>query len=287
MDEQNNGPKPPTVRFKLEAVLAGARSTPPLAGNEMSDSDQIASLIESARDAHARGDFVLALALCAEAITISPTNFKARFMRALVNQATQNHTDAIAEFTDILAASDRTPVTSAALYSRAVSHHAMGRIDNAADCRATLEIDADHFDARYLHCITLKAMGEIEQAIAEATRLIDARPNYNEAIYTRATLRHMNADWSGSVDDFTMYLQNTGTSGEFQHTAYFFRGVSYHYLNANDKALADLNRALTLQPDNATALARRALVYSALGQAEESAADIQRSKDLLNAKKAS
>jgi tetratricopeptide (TPR) repeat protein len=253
----------------------------------MSDPNQIAPLIDSARDAHVRGDYDRALALCTEAITISPANYKPRFMRALVNQVSQNHTDAITKFSEILAASEWDAVTVAALYSRAVSLHAIGQIENAAaDCAATLKLDVDHYDARYLHCVTLKAMGEIERAIEESTRLLHARPDYSEAIYTRATLRHMNADWSGAVDDFTMYLETAETTEEFEHAAYFFRGVSYYNLNANDKALADLSSALLRQPDNATTLARRALVYKALGQDAESAADIQHSARLLKDREA-
>lgn len=254
----------------------------------MSDLEHLKSLNESAREAYARRDFNGALALCDEVLSISPGNLKARFMRGLVNQAAMNHAAAIADFADILDGSEQPSVKSAALYSRAVSFHAIHRFEEAAaDCSAALEIDANNFDARYLCCIALKAIGRIDHALLEATRLIDACPGHKEAVYTRATLLYMNADWSGAVDDFTTYLGRTDTPEDYRHTAYFFRGVSYHSLNANDKALDDLNGALTLQPDNPTTLARRALVYSALGRPEESAADIRRVNDLMDTGRAS
>jgi tetratricopeptide (TPR) repeat protein len=253
----------------------------------MSDLEHLELLNESAREAHARRDFDRALALCNEVIAISPANLKARFMRGLVNQSAQNHADAIADFADIIAGPRQQPVISAALYSRAVSFHAIGRFDEAAaDCSAALEIDADNCDARYLYCISLKATGRIDRAIVEATRLIDARPDHKEAVYTRATLLYMNKDWSGAVDDFTRYLARTDTPADYRHTAYFFRGVSYHQLNANGEALDDLNLALTLQPDNPTTLARRALVYSALGKPAQSAADLLRVSDLMDSRRA-
>ena len=249
----------------------------------MTDSDHSASLVQSASDAYKCGDHVRALALCNEAISISPSNLKGKLIRALVNQATQNHSEAINELTEILAKSHRGPFTVPALYSRARSNSAIAQSRQAAnDCATILEIDPNHHDARFLYCVALKALDEIEQAFVEATQLIEARPDYHEAIYTRATIRHMMADWSGAVEDFTAYLKNAESSPEFQHDAYFLRGFGYHHLNSNETALADLNHALTLEPNNATTLARRSLEYSELGRAEESKADIERCKELLD-----
>jgi tetratricopeptide (TPR) repeat protein len=253
----------------------------------MSDLDRLELLNESAREAHARRDFDGALALCDEVIAISPENLKARFMRGLVNQSAMNHAAAITDFANIIAGVQQPSVESAALYSRAVSFHAIRRFEEAAsDCSAALEFNENNFDARYLSCISLKAIGRIDHALLEATRLIDACPGYKEAVYTRATLRYMNTDWAGAVDDFSTYLSRTDTPEDYRHTAYFFRGVSYHSLNAHDKALDDLNHALTLQPDNPTTLARRALVYSALGRPAQSAADLLRVNDLLDSRRA-
>jgi tetratricopeptide (TPR) repeat protein len=248
----------------------------------MSSIDHSESLLTSAQDAYSARDFARAWALCTEALDLSPTNPKARLLRALVSQAAQNHTDAIEDLSEILAAAHPKSVSSAALYSRANSFYTLRQFAAAAaDCQAALEMDPDHADARYLHCISLKALGDFEQAIDEATRLIDAHPTHREAIYARATLRHMNSDWPGAVADFTTFLANPTASLVFEHNAYFFRGISHHHLNAHDLALTDLNQALLIQPENPTTLARRAVVYSALGLAENAAADIQRCQGLL------
>ena len=249
----------------------------------MADHDHIESLIEAARDAHAAGDYDRAVDCCTEAIEINPSQLKATFTRALVYQTAQKHDEAIADCTTVATASDTSSVKVAALYSRAVSHHAIGDLQNTSDdCHAVLEIDPKHPDARYLYCVALKALGQIDRAIESANRLVDDQPQFQKAIYIRATLHHMNADWPAAIHDFTAYLELTDASDQFQHSAYFLRGVSHHYNDSNEEALADLNRALEIQPDHPSSLARRALVYTALGQQDKSAADIARSKELLN-----
>lgn len=253
----------------------------------MDNSERVKSLIESAQEANERQDFDSAIALCSEALALSPTNLKGRFLRGLVFQSIHNHTAAVADFADILSNTTQDVVRSKALYSRAVSLHALRQFQEAAtDCEAILKIDHHYHDARYLYCITLKALGATDQAIAQATVLIDSYPHYLDAIYTRATLRYMNSDWKGAIEDFSQYLASENTNRSYRHFSHFFRGVSYHYLDANDKALADLNVALILHPNNPTTLARRALIYSALGKEKEAAADLQRVKELSDAQQA-
>lgn len=253
----------------------------------MDNSKRVKSLIESAQAANERQDVESAIALCSEALTLSPTNLKGRFLRGLVFQSIHNHTAAVADFSDILSNFTQDTVRSKALYSRAVSLHALRQFQDAAtDCEAILKIDQDYHDARYLYCITLKALGATDQAIAQATLLIDSYPHYLDAIYTRGTLRYMNSDWKGAIEDFSQYLASENTDRSYRYFSHFFRGVSYHYLNTNDKALADLNVALILQPNNTTTLARRALIYSALGKEKEAADDLQRVKDLSDAQQA-
>jgi tetratricopeptide (TPR) repeat protein len=58
------------------------------------------------------------------------------------------------------------------------------------------------------------------------------------------------------------------------------RGETYWAMKRYDQALADLNRALELNPEDASALARRGETYQAMGCHEEALADFNRALEL-------
>jgi tetratricopeptide (TPR) repeat protein len=58
------------------------------------------------------------------------------------------------------------------------------------------------------------------------------------------------------------------------------RGQAYREMEHDDEALADLNRAIELDPADASALVDRGETYQAMGRSEEALADYDRAIEL-------
>jgi tetratricopeptide (TPR) repeat protein len=58
------------------------------------------------------------------------------------------------------------------------------------------------------------------------------------------------------------------------------RGENYRKMGRYDRALADFNRAIELNPEDATALGGRGETYRAMGRYEEALADFDRGLEL-------
>lgn len=63
-------------------------------------------------------------------------------------------------------------------------------------------------------------------------------------------------------------------------TAYFNRGVAYHYLGAYEKAIKDFSKAIEMDPEDISAYRARGEAYAKLGQQYAAEADFCKADDL-------
>lgn len=134
---------------------------------------------------------------------------------SLCTDKVANHTIRIANCSMVLTAGDLSDnARGAALYNRGQAYLAQGQAEKALDdFNAALEIAPDSEDLLLNRAATLRKLGQYEAAIADYDRLLsrDYEP--------RAAL-------------------------------YFNRGIAYHYLNKEEEAIRDMEKAYALDPEN-------------------------------------
>lgn len=83
-----------------------------------------------------------------------------------------------------------------------------------------------------------------------------------------------NGDFDGAISDFNEVIRiSEKYPANVQSASYISRGLAYSGKGELDKALADLNKAISLQSDNAFAYQNRAGVYEKQNEIDKAIAD--------------
>jgi tetratricopeptide (TPR) repeat protein len=95
------------------------------------------------------------------------------------------------------------------------------------------------------------------------------------SLFTLGMARRAAGDWEGAISRFSDALNQKiePSSSLDKSVVYFYRGFSYLSQNNLDRALADLNQAIKLQPTVAEAYANRVVIYIAKGDYSHALAD--------------
>jgi tetratricopeptide (TPR) repeat protein len=116
------------------------------------------------------------------------------------------------------------------------------------------------------------ASGNIQQAaIADLKSFTLQTRLSNEmkylSLFTLGMARRAAGDWEGAIARFSDALNQKiePSSSLNQSLVYFYRGVAYLYQNNVDRALADFNQAIKLQPTFAEAYGNQVVTYFAKG----------------------
>ena len=83
-----------------------------------------------------------------------------------------------------------------------------------------------------------------------------------------------------AAEMFTVLLEQAHLETEWCVAALGYRGRIYHWMDRCEKALADFNRAIGLDPDNVWVIVRRGLIHRRSEHYEESLADFDRAIEL-------
>ena len=131
------------------------------------------------------------------------------------------------------------------------------------------------------------ARGSIQQAtIAELKNFTLQTRLSNEmaylSLFVLGMTRHAAGDGEGAIARFSDALsQKTEPSSSLnQSLVYFYRGTTYLLKDDSDRALADLNQALTLQPALAEAYVNRLLISLARGDYSQAMVDANQALNL-------
>lgn len=146
--------------------------------------------------------------------------------------------------------------------NRGLAYWAKGDIDHAlADFDAALARDPQDLTARYQRAQMRIARRDLTGAVADLDEVIRQEPGQAQAHYLRGALRYdlyMSVspwidprDLAGAIADFTEVIRLEPANA----TAFYARGLADH-INADDeRAIADLAKAVEINPFHADALA--------------------------------
>jgi tetratricopeptide (TPR) repeat protein len=179
------------------------------------------------------------------------------------------------------------PLSSATeYYQRAMKHYLNHEYAaQLEDLNKALEMDPKMtqalFDRASLYSLSLpKEEGGDEKAVADYTRLLDLKPNDCSARHNRALCYENLHQYDNAIADYTALIEG---DTDFSHVPnkdkqlaldYHYRGRAYQWYERDyEKAVADYNEALRLDPNIEGVHLHRGECFEALGQADKAQAD--------------
>jgi len=214
-----------------------------------------------------KGDLDGALADFTEAIRLDPDDSLALSDRGVLWREKGDIDRAIADFT---AAIGRDPLPRSEVggrghvnvyANRGLAYWARGDLDHAlADFDAALERDAQDLTARYQRAQLRMARRDLAGAVADLDEVIRRDPGQANAHYMRGAARYdlyMSVspwidprDLAGAIADFGEVIRLEPKNA----AAFYARGLADSINGDHDRAVADLERAVEINPFHAAAL---------------------------------
>ena len=115
--------------------------------------------------------------------------------------------------------------------------------------------------------------GDYQGAIADYTRALELKPNFDKAYFNRGVAKDNLGDYSAAIADYNKSLKILPNDPQ----AYYSRGLAKDNLGDYSAAIADYNRAIALNPNYADAYNNRGVTKGKLGDHSAAIADFNRS----------
>ena len=113
--------------------------------------------------------------------------------------------------------------------------------------------------------------------IAACTRVIEAEPNNPDAYFGRALAFELKGDFDREIADYTKMIEIDPNDSSI----WCYRGIAYEEGKGDyEHALADYTKAIEVDPTNSGAYQRRGLLYKNQGVAERAVADLEKAVSL-------
>jgi tetratricopeptide (TPR) repeat protein len=136
-----------------------------------------------------------------------------------------------------------------ALFSRALAHRRLGRFTQAiADLNKSIELKGDLPGAAITYIARGEVyveLGDLESAIADFSRVIEAEPRYPGPYLHRARAWRAKGDLRQAIGEYTLFIERLPSNGE----AYTERGYCHANLGNEELAVRDFERAANLESD--------------------------------------
>lgn len=118
-------------------------------------------------------------------------------------------------------------------------------------------------------------LGQFEQAIADYTRAYELDPSRCGPLLNRASLYGQTNQFKAALLDYDTLAERFPEVNLYQN-----RGLLYFDMQDYEKALADMSRAVELEPERPGPWSNRAMLYLKLNQVEKARADYQKALEI-------
>ena len=130
-------------------------------------------------------------------------------------------------------------------FDRAVAREKQGYLDKAiADCSEAIRLAPDDIRLRLYRNELYYAAGDFDRAILDCNVAIQMSPGDSVGYYDRAMLYLNKGDLQHCIDCWTEILHRNAKSA----LALFHRSQAYWSIGDKERAYADINQAVALQP---------------------------------------
>lgn len=162
--------------------------------------------------------------------------------------------------------------TSPALYNnRGLCRYKLQYYQEAlADYNTALRLDSTFCDAHYNKGNCLMAVIRYPEAMHCYDRVIQLDPQYNKAYSKRAQVLYLLEDYTSAIDDYSKAIRMGATADK---ELYLGRGNSYLMIKKYNKAKADYDTALSLDPEFYKAYVNRGICKLEMGDADAAIRD--------------
>ncbi|MBC7776937.1 MAG: tetratricopeptide repeat protein, partial [Phycisphaerae bacterium] len=146
------------------------------------------------------------------------------------------------------------------------------------DLNRSIELEPKSPEAFYFRGVAHEKGGNIPNALADYGQAIQLNPNYVEALVNRGLLRTKAEQFSEAVADYTAALAIA--TPQVQPMILNNRAFAQLKSGQLSKALEDVDKALTINPNYPFAYNTRAAIYQQMGQAAKAQADLAKAQQL-------
>jgi len=210
------------------------------------------------------------------AVTLRATYPEAYFYRGKVKYNLARYDEALADFQK---AADQKTSYAEAFYWQAVVYYHLKNYNAAIDFSSkALEINPQHADAFYYRAIARYALKQDDEAIADFDQSIALKPAA-DAYYWRGLSKYDQQDYADAIPDFSKSIE-IDPSGATTHNYYYYRANAYYALKMDANAIKDFNQAIARKPDFAEAYYYRGLCNFYQGQKDTALADLNKALEL-------
>lgn len=199
-------------------------------------------------------DYVLSIQYFNQVINAKPYLAEPYFYRAVAKLSLEDYRGAEQDCSNSI---NRNPFVVNAYQVRGLARVYQGHYDEAiGDFREGLRLDPDNRALRHNLILCLARSGKKDEAILAADTLIQYSPKYAPAMAMRSDLLWEQGDSAGALEWVNKALALNNYDGDMLH----HRGVMLARLERYEEAEQDLDRAIYLNPADASAYITRAMI---------------------------
>lgn len=172
---------------------------------------------------------------------------------------------------------DSDPQNTIARYYRALAYYNLRDFENALQ-DATIAVTNNNMykEAFNVRGLINTSLSILSDALSDFSSAIFIDPSYAEAYLNRAMIYKIQNNYPDAVAD----LNNAINSNPALLEAYYIRGEVFSSMGNYNDALKDFNTYIKNVIDKAAAYASRGLVFYQLGEYDKSAADLEKAVSL-------
>jgi tetratricopeptide (TPR) repeat protein/S1-C subfamily serine protease len=248
--------------------------------------------------------FDKALADFNKAIALQPDSAIAYYLRGETYIYLEQYNKALSDFNTAIALQ---PDLSLAYSARGRVNNALEQAHKAiADYSKVIALQPDDVEAYYDRGETYINLYQYDKAVADYSRVVSLQPGYGIAYYRRGLAYKELEQYEEAITDFNIainlmpgkdfstsyihiekkeektYYNQLFTPKADDAIGYYNRGEIYREQRQQyDKAIADLSKAISLQPNFAAAYYKRGFVYAILKQYDKAISDFTKATTLV------
>ncbi|MCB9185536.1 MAG: tetratricopeptide repeat protein [Flavobacteriales bacterium] len=248
-----------------------------------------------------RGDYMQALDYLNKAITISPYNAEAYFLRAYAKWELDDHVGAEKDFSEAIRLNPKNH--EAFLYRGVVRSQQLKYKQAFEDFNEALRLNDEDWQVYANRALASLYLDRFVDVISDCNRVIDLKKDNSQTYLLRGEAKAGLEMYNVAIEDFEKAIKKDSTAmqpvlrrgiartklkqfdlaiADYEQSMkmdtnsalpIFYRGVAYAEMGKQQQALDDFNTVLDNYPQNEVVLFNRAMLYGDMNKEQEALAD--------------